>query len=56
MDVHQKHGNLAIILESGAIRLSVVCYLRTNIIKHSRDFTNLQCLQHLNELEFLLNK
>ena len=33
MDVHQLHGNLPIVLKSkDAIRLSVVCYLRPNVI------------------------
>jgi hypothetical protein len=40
MQSHAQHGNLPIILETqDAIRLSVVCYLRTNVVKNTRNCT-----------------
>ncbi len=55
MDVHEKHANLPIILhDPKAIRLSIVCYLRTKIPEFSRQFSNKECKKHLQELKNLL--
>jgi len=44
MDVHKFHGNLPIIKKTeDAVRLSVVCYLRTNVWKNSMHSTKKQC-------------
>jgi hypothetical protein len=55
MDVHEKHANLPIILhDPKAIRLSIVCYLRTKIPEYSQEFSNSKCEKHLQELQELL--
>ena len=47
MDVHQPHGNLPIILDSpDAIRLSIVCYLRTNIWTQTKGKTKKYMIKH----------
>ena len=47
MDVHEWHGNLPMVKkDKDAIRLSVVCYLRTNVWKNSRNVTKAQMMKH----------
>jgi len=47
MDVHQLHGNLPMILEDkDATRLSIVCYLRLNIWKNTKNMTKKQAIKH----------
>jgi hypothetical protein len=47
MDVHQPHGNLPIELETpDAKRLSIVCYLRTNIWKQTKNKTKKFMIRH----------
>jgi len=47
MDVHQYHGNLPMIKEEpDAIRLSIVCYLRTNIWLRSKNKTKKFMIHH----------
>ena len=44
MDVHKYHGNLPIVKKTeDAIRLSIVCYLRTNVWKNTLHSTIKQC-------------
>lgn len=51
MDVHQWHGNLPIVTTKGAERLSVVCYLRKNIWKRTRNKTQRFMKMHLNKIK-----
>jgi hypothetical protein len=47
MDVHYAHGNLPIELETkDAKRLSIVCYLRTNIWKQTKGKTKKFMMRH----------
>lgn len=47
MDVHEWHGNLPMVKkDKDAIRLSVVCYLRTNVWKNTRNVTKAQMMKH----------
>jgi hypothetical protein len=47
MDVHQAHGNLKMHPETkDAKRLSIVCYLRYNIWKHTKHMTHKQMAKH----------
>jgi hypothetical protein len=47
MDVHEWHGNLPIkVLDKGAKRLSIVCYLRVNVWKRSKNMTAKQITSH----------
>ena len=47
MDVHQPHGNLPIKLESlDAIRLSIVCYLRTRVWEKTKGKTKKFMISH----------
>jgi hypothetical protein len=50
MDVHEWHGNLPIVCKKGAERLSVVCYLRKNIWKRTRNKTQRFMKLHLNKI------
>lgn len=56
MDVHVLHGNLPIVLTGDAERLSIVCYLRKNVVNHSKDHSNEVCEQHLRKLRELVSK
>jgi hypothetical protein len=42
MNTHRLHGNLPLYLEEGAVRLSIVCYLRLNLWKRTRNWTQEQ--------------
>ena len=47
MDVHQWHGNLPIKTENkDVIRLSIVCYLRYNVWKNTKNITKKQMIKH----------
>jgi len=47
MDVHQAHGNLKMHAETkDTKRLSIVCYLRYNIWKHTKHMTRKQMVKH----------
>ena len=47
MDVHEWHGNLPMIKKSDdAMRLSIVCYLRYNVWKHTRNVSKKQMIRH----------
>ena len=57
MDVHEWHGNLPINLKTpDSIRLSIVCYLRTNIFKQEMKFNKTQKNKHNKFLEKLTKK
>ena len=57
MDVHEWHGNLPIQLKTpDAIRLSVVCYLRTNIFKQEMKFSKTDKSKHNAFLKKLTKK
>jgi len=57
MDVHEAHGNLPIELESSdAIRLSIVCYLRTNIWKQTKNKTKKFMIKHNKTVKNLRKK
>jgi hypothetical protein len=52
MDVHEWHGNLPIIaVDKNAIRMSIVCYLRTNIWKRTRGKGDHFKLRHLKTIK-----
>lgn len=47
MDVHQWHGNLPMKpIDKDAVRLSVVCYLRYNVWKYTKNITKKQMITH----------
>jgi hypothetical protein len=47
MDVHQLHGNTKMVSETkDAKRLSIVCYLRYDIWKHTKHMTRKQMIKH----------
>jgi len=47
MNVHEWHGNLPIVpIDKDAIRLSVVCYLRLNVWRWSKDMTDSDVKKH----------
>ena len=51
MDVHEWHGNLPIVKKNkDAVRLSVVCYLRKNVWKRTKQMTFKKKKEHLNTL------
>lgn len=51
MDVHEAHGNLPIIQKTpDAIRLSIVCYLRTNIWKNTKGKTKRFMREHIQRM------
>ena len=57
MDVHQPHGNLPIILESpDAIRLSIVCYLRTRVWEKTKGKTKKFMISHNKTIKNLRTK
>jgi hypothetical protein len=57
MNTHRLHGNLPLYLEEGAVRLSVVCYLRLNLWKRTRNWTQEQADDFIAELRsFSKNK
>lgn len=51
MDVHEWHGNLPIVCHKGAERLSIVCYLRKNIWKRTRNKTQRFMYEHLKKIK-----
>lgn len=51
MDTHKLHGNLPIYLEEGAVRLSVVCYLRYNLWERTRNWTQEQANDFIAQLK-----
>ena len=52
MDVHQWHANLPIILKTDdAIRLSIVCYLRTNIWEKTKNKSKKFYIKHTNTMK-----
>lgn len=52
MDVHEAHGNLPVVLETkDAKRLSIVCYLRTNIWGKTKGKTKKFMIEHNNMLK-----
>ena len=52
MDVHEWHGNLPIVLvEKDAVRMSIVCYLRTNVWKRTRNKSAQFKRRHLNTIK-----
>lgn len=52
MDVHQWHANLPIDLKTeDAVRLSVVCYLRTNIWKKTKDKSKKYFVRHVKTMK-----
>jgi len=57
MDVHQPHGNLPMVLKSkDAVRLSIVCYLRTHIWKRTRNKTKKFMIKHNQTIKNMFNK
>lgn len=57
MNTHRLHGNLPLYLEENAVRLSVVCYLRLNLWKRTRNWTQEQADAFIAELRsFSKNK
>jgi len=53
MDVHQAHCNLPIVLaDKESIRLSIVCYLRTNIWKTTKDVSFDEFKKHCGDVDF----
>lgn len=55
MDVHQPHANMPIQKKTDdAVRLSIVCYLRTKIWENSKDKTKQQQQNHLNKTRKIL--
>ena len=53
MNVHKLHGNLPIYFETDAIRMSIVCYLRINLWKRTRNWTKEQCEEHIKQINNL---
>lgn len=52
MDVHQVHGNTPITLvDKDAIRMSLVCYLREDVVKKSMGSTKVDMQKHTKSLE-----
>ncbi len=51
MNTHHLHGNLPIYLEEGAVRLSVVCYLRLNLWERTRNWTQEQANDFITQLK-----
>jgi len=52
MDVHQWHANLPIILKNDdAVRLSIVCYLRTNIWEKTKNKSKKFYIKHTNTMK-----
>ena len=57
MDVHQWHGNLPIIsIDKDAIRLSIVCYLRYNVLKNTRKLSKKQLDNHNKSVKNIKHK
>jgi len=57
MNTHRLHGNLPLYLEEDAVRLSIVCYLRLNLWKRTRNWTQEQADDFIAELRsFSKNK
>jgi hypothetical protein len=56
MCVHKLHGNLPFYLEEGAVRLSIVCYLRLNLWKRTRNWTQEQADAFIAELRSFSKK
>lgn len=57
MNVHEPHGNLPIkLVDKDAKRLSIVCYLRTNIWKLTKGKSEQFKTRHLNTLRNIFNK
>ena len=57
MDVHEWHGNLPIKLKQpDAVRLSIVCYLRTNIWKEEQKYSKSYVKKHIKVLKQLTKK
>ena len=56
MDVHQWHGNLPLKTTDNSVRLSVVCYLRTNIWKQESNATKSNIKKHIKILDKLTKK
>jgi len=57
MDVHEWHGNLPIKLKQpDAVRLSIVCYLRTNIWKEEQKYSKSDVKKHIKVLKQLTKK
>lgn len=51
MDVHEWHGNLPIVLvDKDAVRMSIVCYLRTNVWRRTRRRSAKFKSEHLNRV------
>jgi len=53
MGVHNLHGNLPIYFEQDAVRLSIVCYLRINLWKRTRNWTQEKCDEHISNINNL---
>jgi hypothetical protein len=53
MGVHNLHGNLPIYFEKDAIRLSIVCYLRINLWKRTRNWSQEKCDEHISTINNL---
>lgn len=57
MNSHIPHGNTAIVKKTpDASRLSIVCYLRPNIVKYTKHFTEAQAREHLDTLNRNIKK
>jgi hypothetical protein len=57
MNVHEWHGNLPIKLQdSKAKRLSIVCYLRTNLWNKTKNMTKKDMIRHNKRVKLLHNK
>ena len=57
MDVHEWHGNLPIKLKQpDAVRVSVVCYLRTNIWKEEQKYNKTEVKKHIKVLKQLTKR
>jgi len=57
MNTHRLHGNLPFYLEEGAVRLSIVCYLRVKLWERTRNWTQEQADTFIAELRsFSKNK
>jgi hypothetical protein len=57
MDVHQWHGNLPMkTTDKDAIRLSIVCYLRYNVWKNTKNLTKKQMIKHNKTVKNIKNK
>jgi len=57
MDVHEWHGNLPMVPNSkDAIRMSIVCYLRTKVWERTRNKSKAFQKKHLNSIKAIKMK